>query len=118
MKHNFESIYYNICNSTSIYEGVPYETLKNKIVDNAIKSGYQCLNEWELEDIFDEILMDLCKWGVLSWNHGYLFHAQSIPPGTDLQNFLKNEERVYLFVYKNKEERDCKKEKMCRCVNN
>ena len=105
MKQTVELIYYRIIQITTIYEGTDFETLKAKLLKIQKQDGYDVWNEWGYIREIEEAVLNLCKWGVLMFNHGYLFHCEFIAPGTELGGFLKAKEELYHRIYDGKMER-------------
>lgn len=105
MKSTVELIYYRIIQTTTIYEGTHFETLKAQLLKIKKKDGYEVLNDCEYIREIGEAVFNLCKWGVLMWNHGYLFHCEFIAPGTELGGYLKDKEELYHRIYGGKRDR-------------
>lgn len=105
MKQTVELIYYRIIQITTMYKGTDFETLKMHLLQNQKQDGYNVLNEWEYIREIEEAVLNLCKWGVLMWNHGYLFHCEFIAPGTELGGYLTDKEELYHRIYDGKRDR-------------
>lgn len=105
MKSTVELIYYRIIQITTIYKGKDLEEIKAELLQRKDEDGYKVFNDWEYVREIEEAVLNLCKWGILMFNHGYLFHGEYIAPGTDLTEFVPHREELYHRVYRRKMER-------------